>query len=481
MTGYVLIAVAIGLGSWLLLETTSGFGYDTKTGKIIQNGLLFVDSVPGGAKIHLNGKSQNADTSSRLILPAGDYSLALKKDGYRDWTRKFTLNEHSIARYVYPLLVPKEPKPRALKKYTPPPTLVTQTPDRRTLLVSVPRAAGAPYSFEQYDLGDIAKPPTAISLPASLLTNPAAASDKLTEVEWSTDNRHVLLRRDYPGGFEFLVLDRQDPASSVNLNRLFGANPTQVALRNKKVDQVYLFFAAGGEIRVGDTTNGQLAGAFIRNALAFKAHGTTLLTYVTNEGAPTGQVTGRIWDNGKNYDLNQFTAGSTYVLDAAQFQGHWYYVVASNTVDRVGIYKDPLNTLKSGSAETAQPSVALRLAGSEKVSFSSNARFIGLQGGDKLAVYDLENKESYSYGMAGASAVAIRWMDGHRWAGTIGGNLAIFDYDGINQQTLVPTTLPTGAFFDRDYERFFSVPAPDAAGASELQATDLRVGSDIPN
>ena len=481
LVGYVLIAVAIALGTVVLVYNAYGYGVNTKTGTIVQNGLLFVDSRPGDAKIYLDGKYRDANTPARLILPAKTYQLSLKKDGYRDWVRSFTLNEHSISRYVYPLLLPAKPEPKPLKKYAGSPGLITQTPDRRLLLVQAPRPQPGDFVFEEFDLGDPQKTPVARILPASLLTNASQGGDRLTEVEWSTDNRHILLRHDYAGGLEFIIFDRKDPTSSINVNRTFNLAPTEVALRNKKVDQVYIFIGSGGTLQVGDTTNGQLDQPFLRSVIAFKSHGQTLLTYVTAEDASTGQVNARIWDNGQTYLLNQFPAGTTYLLDAAQFQGHWYYVAASNTTEHIGIYRDPLGGLKDPSRKKAEAFIALPAKGGQKVSFSANTRFVGVQAKDKLAVYDLENKDSYNYTLDPAPAGNLRWMDGHRWVGLSNGSLMISDYDGTNRHNLIASTVLGGAFFDRNYEVFVSTAPADSSGAVELQITNLRVGDDIPN
>src|SRR5436305_1855331 len=109
IVGYVLLAIVIGLATVIIVYGANGYGINTKTGQIVQNGLLFADSSPGGAEIYLNGTDKNAKTASRLILPSGNYTLSFKKDGYRDWARKFTLNEQSVARYVYPMLFPVKP------------------------------------------------------------------------------------------------------------------------------------------------------------------------------------------------------------------------------------------------------------------------------------------------------------------------------------------------------------------------------------
>src|SRR4051812_14198680 len=104
MVGYFLIGIVIALATVILVYGAYGYGINTKTGQIIQNGLLFVDSQPGGATIYLNDKSQSSKTAARLVLASGDYRLSIQKDGYHSWQRNFVLNEHSVARYVYPFL-----------------------------------------------------------------------------------------------------------------------------------------------------------------------------------------------------------------------------------------------------------------------------------------------------------------------------------------------------------------------------------------
>ena len=79
MIGYALLSTAIILGTVILVYAVYGYGINTKTGQIIQNGLLFVDSNPSGATISISGSSQTSTTSARLILPAGNYTLTLSK------------------------------------------------------------------------------------------------------------------------------------------------------------------------------------------------------------------------------------------------------------------------------------------------------------------------------------------------------------------------------------------------------------------
>jgi hypothetical protein len=170
--GYFLVAIVIALGTVILVYGAYGYGINTKTGQIIENGLLFVDSKPGGADIYLNGKAQPSKTAARLVLSARNYNLEIKKDGYHPWQRSFVLDEHSVARYVYPFLWPLKPATIPLKTYPSQPQLVTETPDRHFLLVQLPDSDGL--AFDQYDTGNLAKAPLRSHCPAALWEAPTA-------------------------------------------------------------------------------------------------------------------------------------------------------------------------------------------------------------------------------------------------------------------------------------------------------------------
>ena len=78
--------------------------------------------------------------------------------------------------------------------------------------MSVAMAAKA-INFEQYDTTNLKQAAKPLALPDSVLASPWKAGYSLAEVEWSTDNNHALLQHIYQGGSEFLIFDRQTPAS----------------------------------------------------------------------------------------------------------------------------------------------------------------------------------------------------------------------------------------------------------------------------
>lgn len=474
--GYGLTAIAIGLTSIILFYGAYGYGISTKNGAIIQNGLLFVDSKPAAASIYLNGQLHQNATSARLTLPAGSYELTIKKDGYRDWSRKFTLNEHSIARYTYPFLFPAKPVTQSLKTYSSLPQLITQSPDKRWMLVQVPSPDPKNVAFEMFDTANLDQPALTVSLPAALLSG-NKLGDSLKVVEWANDNNHLLLQHTHSGGNEFIIFSRSDPTSSLNLNQIFNVTFTRVSLRSQKTDQVYLYNQADNSLLLGDVARASVQ-SLLNQVLAYKSYGTDLLSYVTAQNVAPGQVMARIWQNGKSYPLYTFAAGNKYLLDAAQFQDHWYYVAGSDMADRINIYKDPLDGLKDPATAKAIPLIALSDQGVDSLAFSDNSRFIGVQSSQKFGVYDIETSSRYQYSLPAPLTGQMHWMDGHRFIGLSNGSILAMDYDAINHQSLIPSINGDNIFFDKNYNQMFSLDAVD--GGVTLQRTDLRAGADLP-
>jgi len=482
IVGYVLVAIVIGLATVIVVYGANGYGFNTKTGQIVENGLLFVDSKPGGAEIFLNGVDKQTATSARMILPAGNYTLTLKKPGYRDWTRTFALNGQSVGRYVYPFLFPVNPKFTNLRTYKTEPGIITESPSRHWLLVENNSLSGQSPVFNQYDTTTLDKTQpavTQVSLPAKLLTKYSAAS-KLTVVEWSTDNNNVLLKHTYPGGSEFIVFDRAKPSESFNVNTTFSVSPDAVSLYNKSVSQLYIYDKTSGTLRLANVSDQTLGQPIIKGALAYKSYAKNLVIYVTANNEPAGRVAAKIWDNGKVYTLFEFKAGRYYLIDLAQYQGDFYYFAGSDAEGRVNIFKNPLNDLTDTATGKAIAFLSLSLPGAAAGSFSDNAQFIGLENGQHFAVYDLQTGDAYNYSVKDPLAANMEWMDGDRYIGESSGAILVMDYDGSNPQRLGSTNLPVGGYFSGNYNHLLTL-VPDSKNSGViLQDVDMRAGTDLP-
>ncbi len=470
--GYILVAIAIGIGSLLLLYLSFGYGFDRKTGEVIQNGLVFVSSRPASAAIYINGERNNARTDTRLVLPAGDYELELRADGYRGWKRSFTLDGGVVERFAYPFLFPNELVPEDMQLYADTPAFATQSPDRQWLLVQQPGSLG---TFDMVNLNAPDEAVQAVTVPDGVLTGAGAQSWQL--VEWSTDNRHVLLKHLFEGGFEFILIDRVMPENSLNINSAFSVSPTQVVLRDKAYDKYYFYDAAAQTLQSGDLRNRTLVPV-LSGVAAYKTHGSDVILYATTESASPEKVKINLRQGADTYTIRELAASELYLLDVARFNGEWYVAAGSAGENKVYVYRDAVGFIKRQPDRLPVPSGILKVDNPRHLSFSANARFIMAHGSSNVGVYDAETVRHYHYalGMALPAEKQLTWMDGHRLTVVHEGKVEVFDYDGINRQTLLQSNNAFVPYFDRDYTAIYTIgPSAVVPGRSALVRAPLTV------
>lgn len=471
--GYFLMGVAIVLAASILLILSNGYDLDRKTGKVIQNGLIFTASAPESANIYLNGKA-NGQTDERITVPEGKYNVELRRDGYDTWKKTLQLDGGSIERLVYPRLFPTKLQTAVSRTYDAAPGFISQSPDRRWLVAAQP---GQLLTFDVYELGKPTQAATAFTLPDGILSKPAAGvAESLVLVEWSTDNRHILVKHIFGDAFEFVVIDRSDVASSYNLNKLIGQNPTLVTLRDKRFDKLHIYTAETKKLQFVDAKTKAVVPV-LDNVVNYKSYQDNIVLFTAEDPALPGKHILRILEDGKSYDLRTFEATGTVLLDLAKFDGSMYVAAASSTEGKLYIYKDPLTRLKRPTKEVLSPFVLIRFANPTKLSFSTNTRFVALQSGTSFTTYDFEDSRRFSFKIAGELTPDqfATWMDGHRLVVDQAGSLKLVEFDGNNQRTLstmVPGTLP---FFDRDYERLYTLsPVANEPAKAAIIRTSLK-------
>jgi hypothetical protein len=471
--GYALMAVVLAIGTFILLLEVSGLSLHPSTGTVTQNGLVFVDAHPESATIYLNGQ-EKGQTDTRLVLPSGNYALELKRNGYRGWKRSFVLGGSTIERFIYPFLFPEKLVSKDIQLYSSTPTLATESPDRHWLVVQQP---GSITNFDIIDISNSKNTTTTLSLPATIVTT-TGTSHSFELVEWSTDNRRVLVKHNFEGGNEFLVIDREDAASSQNLNKALGQPIFKIALRDKKYDQYYLLNTAEGSLISTDLKSKQIV-PIANKVLHFKPYGSDIILFATADGAEAGKAIIKIRQDLNQYALRTVSSGGTYLLDLARFDSQWYMAAGSSVEQKVYVYKEPFDDLRRSQPRIPIPISVLRTDGAaEFVSFSTIARFVAVQSGSQFAVYDAETKRQYRYDtkLELPAHVKANWMDGHRLTVISKDTLVIFDYDGINQQTLLAANAAFQPFFDRDYTAMFTIsPSVTVPSRTAVVRTELLV------
>lgn len=477
--GHSLMGILVVIGTYILVSQAYGFDVDTKTGAVIQNGLAFIDSAPDGAKIFMNGDLQKSNTNTRLALPEGHYSIEIQKEGYRSWKRDFNLLGGTVERFTYPMLIPNDLKSTNIQAFTGLPSLGLQSPDRRWVLVANSPTLG---TFTQYDLNTLKdkKPtPSSVVFPATIFTT-AAGAHSLELVEWSTDNKHVLVKHNFSTGSEFLMLNRDEPGSSININKTLNLNPTKIALRDKRFDELYLYTSAGGVLQ-SVTMKDKVATPVLTGVISFKPHGNDVLLYSQNVPGDLTKTRVSLKEGDKTYIVREMPAAANVPLEIARYSGSWYVAVGSDAEQKAYVYKDPADFLDHQKDKKPVPITVLKATGPINVlAFSQNTRFIMVNNGQHFSVYDAENDKTYSYNVAEQfdQTVKPEWMDGHRILVNASGKTMIFDFDGVNVQTLTANEKTLPVSFNRDYTYMYTL-SPQARTVFNFDQTPLRTDKDL--
>ncbi|MEO6761713.1 MAG: PEGA domain-containing protein [Candidatus Saccharimonadales bacterium] len=475
IVGYGLIALIIMFATYILWQVAYGFSYSH--GKVVQHGLVFLSSQPGNATVYVDNQPNSATTNTSLLLLAGSHSIKLSEDGYRSWQRQIDVIGGDVQRFDYPILFPNVLTAKPLANLSDLPDIASQSPDKRWLLIEQPSDKVV---FNLYDLRDNTIPPVKLSLPATAY-NSTDSAGSWQVIGWADDNKHLLLKHDYvaagQAAAEYILLDSQTPASSLNLTANLKLAPSvELSLLNNKYDHYYLSDAAAGTLSsasLGDT----VPVLELNHVVAFKPYGSDTLLYVTDQlpkaQLPAGQVAVVLRQGDKTYVLRQFASGApNYLLDMATYGDDWYVVLGASGDKVAYVYKNPQQT-----AEGSVPRAfrALKVDNPNYVSFSDTARFIMAENGSNFSVFDAQTSRTYNYAVKqtlDSPQTHADWMDGDRIMFISGGQLTVLDYDNQNLQTLQPASSFYIPFFEPDYRAVYTLAPPvSSAGQSKLQLT----------
>src|ERR1035437_421075 len=463
MIGYVLIGIAILLGTVILLYQAYGFGLSK--GKIIQNGLVFVSSAPSGGDVYVNGQLKGT-TSTRLLLESGNYTFKIQSPGYRTWQRSVVVDGGSVERIDYPFLFHTHLTTKIVSAYTANPPLVTQSLDRRWVLIEQPTTFG---NFDIYDLSNPKNLAIGETIPAGLLT-PASGAQSLSLIQWANDNTHVLLEHIFNGTYEYILFNRQDPTQSVNLTKVLEITPTStLTLQNEEFDHYFVYDSKTTVLGTVDLSN-TLVVPMLQYVISYKTYGSDMVLYATTQNAPAGKTQIMLYQGGKSYPIRTVTTESTYLLDLTQYNGTWYVAAGAQSENKIYVYQDPVSVLQNNIKEALVPIDILAVNKPTQLDFSPSASLIMAENTNSFAVHDIRYDKDYRYTVSKTFDIGqahATWLGIGQLTYVSNGSLVALDYDGTNIETLQPAEANYTPLFDPS-DKFVYIMAQQPATAKTV-------------
>lgn len=92
---FVITLIIVGVGGYIAMLYARGYRINPDDGKITPHGLLVAKSSPDGAQFFLNSVLKNATDTSISLIP-GDYDVEIKKEGYKNWSKKISIKLEEV-------------------------------------------------------------------------------------------------------------------------------------------------------------------------------------------------------------------------------------------------------------------------------------------------------------------------------------------------------------------------------------------------
>ncbi|MBP9738361.1 PEGA domain-containing protein [Candidatus Saccharibacteria bacterium] len=416
----------------VLLYVALGYRFDSKSGNVVQNGLLLVDNKPEAAQIYINGTLEDSQSPGRFVLPVGSYELSLELQGYRGWKKQLPIKAEGVEEVSYPVLIPKKLSPKTQIDIARPES-VSQSIDNKKLLYHV---AGESV-LRSIEL-DPKQPKLSELTLSSAFKREAGNVGSISFVEWSLNNKHTLIKQTLPSGSSSIIsLNIDKPEEAVNVTDLFATvSPTDVHYDGNKTDKIYGIHQ--NTLLRYDLKN-KLTETVLKNVLSYQPYGDTLqaFTRLSKDGL---SVEAGIRSEKSVAVLERFADITVRPIIAyGEYDDRGYLAVTNMSSQTSRIYRDPLDTpiLKK-----QLPFVILPSPDIQRMVFSPNNQYVFMQSGQNFVTYDFENTRQSNFTISEPfSTVPLRWINNSHISFQVADSQMYFvEFDGANKEALVNTT-----------------------------------------
>lgn len=445
--------ILIGTVTILLVWAAEGYDYNPRTGQVIQNGLVLVESKPSNAQIFIDRNPENDLSPARLPLPKGSYEITLRLPGYRTWQSRVKVRGSAVSWLNYARLIAKKLDPQPMDSYARP-GLMSASPDQSLFLVQPHRDRA---ELVIYRTNQPAFEPRKIDIPPTILAKRSGSFGKLSVESWSEDNQHLILKQVLNKTTAYLWINLALPQNSRNLNSEIAGSLGRLSFRSDNGEQLYSL--RSGRIRLINVNTQNLSKSLVSGVTSFQPSGGTTFFYVSRVKS---EMMLSYFDGTRSRHL--FTLDDQLpapLLDYGEYGNDRYLAV--QTAKGVDIYRNPH---RHEATIALTPAARLRLAGAKQLSFAPSGRSFIARAGSTLRSYDLAQDRQWRYQLADARSVrSVDWIDDYHLQGVVDGAITVWDVNGSNQYRLVSTNHQYPAVIDVNFNRLLFV-APTKSGQS---------------
>ena len=434
------------------------------SGNVVRSGLLLVDNKPEAAAVFINNESKDGSTPSRFVLSAGRYNLALKRTGYRDWSKQVSIAASGVREVEYPILIPNKLSSKSVLQSVAP-SFVTQSPSRKFLVTHTPNQT----AFSLIELDPESPKQTELAF-SNVINRENGSVGTFKLIEWALNNKQLLLEQTLPSGAVHLIsFDITKPDEAVDITDLYGSQaPSDIHYVGGNTEVVYGI--KDGMLSKYSLTQAQQT-LVLRSVRSYQPYSDDTVLFERLTATQKSEV-GILKDTTQTVIHTANDSGAV-LLKYAKYEDHFYYVVAEPKNNTVTIYRDPL---KHPILAKQLPFITLTFENAQKVNFSGSSQFVLVQNGKQLLTYDFNDFRQFGYTLPfdPAPNTYAEWINGtHIASQAADGMNHLLEYDGQNQQQLLASRTGLRLYYGEDYQTVYRM--IDSGTNVSLEATSLLV------
>ncbi|HTK39619.1 MAG TPA: PEGA domain-containing protein [Patescibacteria group bacterium] len=457
---YTLVPLLIVCLVGILVLLIQGYRFNPSNNKVYQAGLVQFDTTPGGATVTVDGAKLGSKTSTRINVSSGRRTITMSRDGYTPWKKTVNVEAGSVLWLTYARLVPQTVSLQDVYSY---PSIAASLVNRDQHLFGIQPSRGTP-TFVTVPATSGTPSRQSATIPSSAYT--AAAKSTFVANEWGKSGRYILFRHDISSKPEWLLLDRNNPADSINISKLAGL-PISSAFFDHSDDR-YVYVLSGGALRRFDRNTQKVSGILASNVLKFtqSSEGTLLIiSSDTKDKAQTNTNVSYVTHGADSARSVSFADAHSDVVRSAAivtYDRRQYISFLEGTNLRIGrtdigSSNDPKPLMLTSAVELDVPKTVNSLES------SPNGRFVVLRASKDLYTYDLELSK-LSHVLLTSPTAPLHWLDAYHLAERRkDGKLTMIEFDGGNQTILTAVAERDDAVLS-DNDRFLYLLQNDSKG-----------------
>lgn len=467
--GYFMFLLTTAIAGTLVILHYNGYSFN-KSGEVTRTGFVTITSNPVKANVYLNGQKLKGTTYMKLDLPVGSHDFVVRAQGYREWSRKLTIDPSSIYWLDYVQLYPKELKPYALQtiaksKFK----LIDEVYNKNHYLT-------INWEGSQLDLGLLDLNNRSNDNIKNYTFTPKLLGIGENEIvedvqigEWNKQYSSVLLKVRTNTQQYYLYYDIEKPESIINISKDYGLSSEVFHFTHS--NKMELFYVdSESYLRIVDLGSNIITKPLIKstdvqsylvrnqNAVYFiKGNGLFIKKYDTDEPVKIADLPPL---ENRHLEFNNYDSDD-YLVDYGQ-------VSDKSVVNIWKLTNDKITSIYSTSLEGNINNYKLSKDGRTMLVSSDNS---------EIATFVFDDKVSGSFTLE-ADAKEIKWGGTFQVSYKDKAGFHLIDFTGDNDVLILQDSTPYPVVVSSNFENVFYLKdkdSPYANSETTLNAIDMRI------